>query len=73
MLLLKGCPRCHGDMLLVTYMDDRSTSCLQCGYSRELRGARDAEPRPIALDDERRRHEGRYVRPRLTPMTPRGA
>ena len=36
MMLLKGCPRCHGDLLLVTYMDDRSTNCLQCGFTRAL-------------------------------------
>jgi biotin synthase-related radical SAM superfamily protein len=36
MLVLKGCPRCKGDLLLVTYMDGRSANCLQCGFSREL-------------------------------------
>ncbi len=51
MLVLKGCPRCHGDMLLVTYMDDRATSCLQCGFSRAL------PPPPVKVlrfDDDRR-------------------
>jgi hypothetical protein len=46
MILLKGCARCHGDLLLVMYMDERSTNCLQCGFTRGLpmSDARD-EPR----------------------------
>jgi len=36
MLVLKGCPRCNGDLLVVTSMDGRSANCLQCGFSREL-------------------------------------
>ena len=79
MLLLKGCPRCHGDLLLTTYMDDRSTNCLQCGFSRALLpSAPKAEPRPIAFDDERRRPglRARVAMRRsahVTSMRPRGA
>lgn len=36
MVLLKGCPRCHGDLMVVTYMDERSTNFLQCGFTRSL-------------------------------------
>ena len=79
MLVLKGCPRCHGDLLLTTYMDDRSTNCLQCGYSRQLPPpARKPEPLPVAFDDEPRRpglRERAAMRrsARLAPATPRGA
>ena len=54
MLVLKGCPRCHGDLLLTTYMDDRSTNCLQCGFSRALPAATRPEARILQFDDDRR-------------------
>ena len=34
MLRLKGCPRCHGDLIVVMRMDERAGDCLQCGYTR---------------------------------------
>jgi len=34
MLRLKGCPRCHGDLVVVLRMDERAGDCLQCGYTR---------------------------------------
>ncbi len=79
MLLLKGCPRCHGDLLLTTYMDDRSTNCLQCGFSRALLpAAPKTDPQPLAFDDERRRpglRERMAMRRSagLASMPPRGA
>lgn len=54
MLVLKGCPRCHGDLMLVTYMDDRSTNCLQCGYSRSLPPSPPSRSRVLRFDDDRR-------------------
>ena len=30
--LLKGCPRCHGDLLI----EDEEQNCIQCGYLRDL-------------------------------------
>ena len=55
MLVLKGCPRCHGDLLLTTYMDDRSTNCLQCGFSRALPPApQPAQFKVLRFDDDRR-------------------
>lgn len=47
MVLLKGCPRCHGDLMVVTYMDERSTNCLQCGFTRTLPVA-DARSRAVS-------------------------
>ena len=58
MLVLKGCPRCHGDMLLVTYMDDRATNCLQCGFSRSL----PPPPVKVVRFDDDRRNAARRVR-----------
>jgi len=40
MLLLKGCPRCRGDLLLIRYDDEHTLSCLQCGFTRALAPAR---------------------------------
>lgn len=34
MFLLKGCPRCRGDLSIVEILpDDWEANCLQCGYS----------------------------------------
>ena len=42
--------------MLVTYMDDRATNCLQCGFSRSLPPA---PPQPrlqvLRFDDDRRK------------------
>lgn len=32
MVELKSCPRCHGDMILETWLDDYEVVCLQCGH-----------------------------------------
>lgn len=79
MLVLKGCPRCHGDLLVTTYLDGRSSDCLQCGFNRALPSpAPKTAQRPIAFDDEPRR-PGLRARSamrraaRLSPATPRGA
>jgi hypothetical protein len=32
MILLKACPRCHGDMLLEELPGDADFICLQCGF-----------------------------------------
>ena len=66
MLVLKGCPRCHGDLLLTTYMDDRSTNCLQCGFSRQLPPpARKPEPLPVRGPERSVRLPVRLLRVRL--------
>ncbi len=62
MLLLKGCPRCHGDLMVVTYMDDRSTNCLQCGFSRPLSPAPPVARAKVLRFDEDRRNAARRVR-----------
>lgn len=52
MLLLKGCPRCRGDLLLIRFYDERTLSCLQCGYARALAAPRTSlaalHPRPTS-------------------------
>ena len=64
MLLLKGCPRCHGDLMLVTYMDERSTNCLQCGFTRALPVADEGKQTvsPALLREE---HRATSLRARL--------
>lgn len=32
MLVLKGCPRCHGDLMLEITQDTDYYECLQCGH-----------------------------------------
>jgi Zn ribbon nucleic-acid-binding protein len=32
MILLKSCPRCHGDMLQEELLGDVEIVCLQCGH-----------------------------------------
>ena len=34
--LLKGCPRCHGDLYLKCEYGTWVENCLQCGYDKEL-------------------------------------
>ena len=42
--LLKGCPRCNGDLHLEKDMDGAWTAiCLQCSYSRDLKRAHSEE------------------------------
>ncbi len=62
MLWLKGCPRCHGDLLETTDVDDSYVACIQCG--KELTAEQEAAlPRP-----------GRpTARRRLTPRPGRSA
>ena len=36
MILLKACPRCHGDLMLELLTGDAEYSCLQCGYRVEI-------------------------------------
>jgi hypothetical protein len=48
MLVLKGCPRCRGDLLLTRFYDDHTLSCLQCGYLRNLQ----QRPSPVAQPTE---------------------
>ena len=31
--ILKGCPRCHGDLYVEYYESSKSESCLQCGFA----------------------------------------
>jgi hypothetical protein len=53
MLRLKACPRCRGDLVLTSYFDERSLSCLQCGYARTLSNSddqpEDARPRMVEV------------------------
>lgn len=35
MLLLKTCPRCHGDLQLRSDIAGKYLSCIQCGYTRD--------------------------------------
>lgn len=32
MLITKGCPRCHGDLVHVSDVGDSYYSCVQCGH-----------------------------------------
>lgn len=35
MLLIKACPRCHGDVTpIVDFEGDLQLSCVQCGFSK---------------------------------------
>lgn len=43
MWLIKGCPRCGGDLYEERYLNDHEVRCLQCGHhldARELAVAR---------------------------------
>jgi hypothetical protein len=45
MILLKACPRCHGDMMLEELPGDAEFVCLQCGH----RSAAIATPKPVLV------------------------
>jgi hypothetical protein len=57
MLLIKACPRCHGDVSpFEDFEGDLQLSCVQCGHTAYIRrGARPAaDPRPIIATTLRR-------------------
>jgi ribosomal protein L37E len=62
MLVLKGCPRCRGDLLLTRFYDEHTLSCLQCGFVRSLR----SRPSPVARSPVKGNFAGR------PPGRPRG-
>tara|TARA_Y100000748_G_C15287106_1_gene406883 strand:- start:315 stop:476 length:162 start_codon:yes stop_codon:yes gene_type:complete len=39
MIYLKACPKCQGDIELVSYPDNKFLQCLQCGYSIDSKSA----------------------------------
>jgi len=45
MILLKSCPRCHGDMMLEKLPGDADFVCLQCGYRSAAIEQTDTVPR----------------------------
>jgi hypothetical protein len=47
MLLLKGCPRCRGDLIVERAEFERVATCLQCGYTAELATIRRLEAERI--------------------------
>ena len=47
MMQLKACPKCHGDLMLTTYMDEYSASCLQSGFARSVPVP--SAPRPLRV------------------------
>ncbi len=36
MIYFKGCPKCHGDLLVREDVHGQYVSCIQCGYLRDL-------------------------------------
>ena len=36
MMLLRACPRCHGDLSLDSDIYGKYLSCLQCGFVRDV-------------------------------------
>ena len=53
MMLLKGCPRCHGDLHVNTDMYGAYVKCLQCGYMKDLEGKSRVPLSPSAKADKR--------------------
>ena len=39
MIYLKACPKCHGDIELISYSDIKFLQCLQCGLSIDSKDA----------------------------------
>ena len=49
MILLKSCPRCHGDMMLEKLPGDADFVCLQCGYRSAAIEQTDTVPAPVPV------------------------
>ena len=49
MLLLKACPRCRGDLVVEKEEFTQMVSCLQCGYSSDLRTLRRMLSAPMVV------------------------
>ena len=39
MIYLKACPKCQGDIELISYPDNKFLQCLQCGFSIDSKEA----------------------------------
>lgn len=49
MLLLKACPRCRGDLVVEKEEFAQMATCLQCGYSSDLRTLRRVMAAPMVV------------------------
>ena len=49
MLFLKACPRCRGDLVIEREEFARMATCLQCGYSSDLRTLRRTLAAPMVV------------------------
>lgn len=61
MLILKGCPRCRGDLKVDRDHDGPYLLCLQCGYIKDLK--EDNSPIRVRVRTEGRAREKEPVAP----------
>jgi hypothetical protein len=76
MYWLKSCPRCGGDLVQTTDLEDYHVSCLQCGVTltREQETALPrTTPPPKALEEVSRQFWVRALAPRRHRPAPVGA
>ncbi|MBN2073996.1 MAG: hypothetical protein JW762_00460 [Dehalococcoidales bacterium] len=50
--ILKGCPRCSGDLNLLQDEDGYYEDCLQCGYHHYINEKKDDVPQYLSFEDE---------------------
>jgi len=49
MILLKSCPRCHGDMLEEELLGEVEIACLQCGHRTYPEAIRQQPAAPVSV------------------------
>ncbi|MBI2830372.1 MAG: hypothetical protein HYX81_04345 [Chloroflexi bacterium] len=61
MFRFKGCPRCHGDLLVDRDEFGWYEECIQCGFTRDMRTVSTDENKEVVVRKRRRSHRNRVV------------
>ena len=61
MFKFRGCPRCHGDLMIDKDQYGWYEECMQCGFSRDLRSVLSDEKKEEMLPRKRRAHRARIT------------
>lgn len=59
MFKFRGCPRCHGDLMIDKDQYGWYEECMQCGYSRDLRSVVPEMDKAAMMPRKRRVHRAR--------------
>ncbi len=61
MFKFRGCPRCHGDLMIDKDQYGWYEECMQCGYSKDLRSVVPEADKAAMMPRKRRQHRTRVT------------